>query len=185
MNRPIRWFVILLMVGGCHRRHTLNNNPATLPSPSGLTQFVSTQHGIHLSYPSSWTVHPSEDYVLLLMPPGVDRPQNCSLSLDIPDLPPHLPGMIRMGMIKDGYIEDLRKKAPDLKIIEDQPHPVDDATGRLVRTAWTADGRSYGETVLLLIHKGDVFLIRSTSDLAHQSTARAAFDQAIASIRWQ
>ncbi|MCC6422238.1 MAG: hypothetical protein IT447_02065 [Phycisphaerales bacterium] len=185
MNRLIHWSIVLLAAGGCHRRHTLSNNPTTLPAPSGLTQYANTQHGIRLDYPAGWTVHPSDDYVLLLLPPGVDRPQTCSISLDIPDLPPHLPGMIRIGMIKDGYLDDLRKKAPDLKIVDDQPHPIDSATGRIIQTTWTSAGRPYSESVLLLIHKSDVFLIRSTSDTDHQSTARQVFEQIIGSIRWQ
>lgn len=185
MYRLAGVIMMLFALEGCQRRHSINNNPTTLPSPAGVVQYLNTQHGIQLGYPARWTAHPSDDYVLLLMPPGVDQPQACSLSLDIPDLPPHLPGMIRMGMIKNGYLEDLRKNAPDLKIVEDQSHPIAAAVGRLVRTTWTANGQSFGESALLLIHKGDVFIIRSTSDADHLSTARPAFEQVVGSIRWQ
>lgn len=185
MYRLAGMIVMLFALEGCQRHHSLNNNPATPPSPSGMAQYFNTQHGIQLNYPARWTAHPSDDYVLLLMPPGVDQPQTCSLSLDIPDLPPHLPGMIRMGMIKNGYLDDLRKKAPDLKIVEDQPHPIDAADGHLVRTTWTNNGQSFCESALLLIHKGDVFIIRSSSDADHLSTARPVFEQVVGSIRWQ
>lgn len=178
-------FVVLMAMVGCHRRHPVNTGPTTLASTPGVAQYINEKKGIQLSYPGNWVVHPSDDFVLLVMPPGVERDSVCSLSLDIPDLPPHLPGMIRMGMVKNGFLEDLKKQVGSLTVIEDISRPVDQAEGLRIRSTWTTDGQAHSQSALLLIHDGNVFIIRATSDVRHHAAAHGAFEEMVNSIRWR
>src|SRR5436190_2081500 len=78
----------------------------------GAGKFERPDLGVRLEWPEGWAQHKSADFVLLLRPAAKGRGDEASapsLSLDVPDLPPHIPGMIPIGSVRNGYLDDLRK----------------------------------------------------------------------------
>jgi hypothetical protein len=195
MNR--RWWmgvsgVVAVAVAvplGCaarqHRRATMPPTTAPLAAPPAATVFARPDLGVELTQPGGWVKHPSEDYVLLLQPASASSPAGPALSLDVPDLPFHIPGMIPIGSVRGGYLDDLRKQVGQMTV-EDLPSPdVGGATARLVRSTWHPDGdQAVSETALLMVHGDRVYILRARADAAHEAEARAAFDEVVRSMRW-
>ena len=170
------------MIGaGCRsRQHVDSGRP---PTPSAVS-FSDTAHGIAFSYPGGWTRRPSNDYVLLLVPPGEPNPPDRSISLDVPDLPVHIPGLIPAGLVKNGYIDDLKKQLTGFQIVEDVDYPVPHATARLVRSTGYLNGRPHTESALLIVHGDRVYIIRADATTLSDEQTVAAFDAAIKSLQW-
>ncbi|HEX2971914.1 MAG TPA: DcrB-related protein, partial [Tepidisphaeraceae bacterium] len=126
-----------------------------------------------------WTTKPSQDYVLMLVSAAGQ-----SISLDVPDLPVHLPGMIPIGLVKNGYLDDLRKRVGSLTVVEDAPRQFPDANAHLVHTTWSNGGQEFVEVTQLFVHNDRVYIIRSDSTADAYEATRAAFDAVVQSIRW-
>lgn len=149
------------------------------------------ERGVRLSYPSDWRPRKSADYELLLLPStrpnssrsdaaGTDR----RITMDIPDLPPHLPWMIQMGRIEHDYVEDLRKQHPDLKVDEASDANLPNSKSRLVRLSWRQNEMAYHDVALLIIHADGVYILDAQSDGDHYPATRRAFDLIRSSLRW-
>src|SRR5690349_20591796 len=85
-------------------------SPVPTPSsaaarPAGGGTFDRPKLGIRLDWPVGWVArNDSGDYVLVVGRPGVgeEGPPWPAISLDVPSLPPHLPGMIPIGSVRSG-----------------------------------------------------------------------------------
>ncbi len=130
-----------------------------------------------LEYPLGWTRRESSEFVLVV---GQDEGV---ISLDVPDLPWHLPGMIRIGLVKNGYLKDLRKKVGPLRMVEDRSRDVADADAWLVRTAWQSEGREWAESALLMVHDDRVYIVRGRGP-GEDVQIPAAFEAVVRSVRW-
>jgi hypothetical protein len=184
MNRLIAGVVCcLLSCGpGCNARHAAQH---VLRPPSISGQMVNVQaESLSLAYPASWVAVPSNDYRLLLAP-GATEAQLASISLDIPSLPPHLPGMIPAGLVRNGYLDDLRRQAgPTFKLGKETSRSAGGVTGTQMDSSWQAKGHRYTQSALILVHADHVYILRATADAAHQSQTQAAFESIIGSFRW-
>ena len=108
-----------------------------------------------------------------------------SLSLEVPKLPPHVPGMIPIGSVRNGYVDDLCKSVGKLQTSDLTPPPLPSASVRLVRSTWSgADGQARQETALLAVHADRVYILRARSLTADEKGARDAFDAVVRSIQW-
>jgi hypothetical protein len=189
---------------GCSRRHAPAAGPSipsTSPAPATpavATPAVATQPaqggrfdrpklGIRLEWPAGWVERPSDDYVLLLAASKASRDggEPPTISLDVPGLPPHIPGMIPIGSVRGGYLDDLRKSVGPLKTRDEPPPPVPNSAVRLVRSTWTdAHGQVFQETALLMVHADRVYILRARSATPDESAVRAAFDEVVRSLKW-
>jgi hypothetical protein len=156
--------------------------PQPLGDASAGHTFSNPKLGIALTWPGGWAKKDSKDFELLLVPDG-KGPEGAELSLDIPDLPVHVPGMIPIGMVKDGYIDDLKKSHGQVTIQEESPK-VDGAKARKVHATWKKDGKEYQETALLLVHSDRVYILRSDSAMDDEPAVKAAYDEFVKSIKW-
>jgi hypothetical protein len=196
MNR--RWWmgvsgVVAIAVAvplGCaarqHRRATaVTWPPATAPLAAPATVFARPDLGVELTQPGGWVKRPSQDYVLVLQPASASGSGAPEISLDVPDLPFHIPGMIPIGSVRGGYLDDLRKQVGQMTV-EDLPTPdVGGATARMVRSTWhPAADQAVRETALLIVHGDRVYILRGRADDAHEQPTRAAFDEIVRSIKW-
>lgn len=121
--------------------------------------------------------------MLVLAPAdGATSPQR--IRLDVPDLPPHFPGMIKLGLIQNGYLDDLRRQHPDLKVDESSERSVPGASARLVRSTWQQNGRPLDDVALMMIHGERVFILSMQADADHLGPTRGAFDQIARSVTW-
>ena len=157
------------------------------PAPGGT--FDRPDLGIRLTWPDGWARRKSEDYELLLVPSpahGSAKPDSTSISLDVPDLPPHIPNMIPIGQVRKGYLDDLRKAVGALHVEDLSPPSVGGATARFVRCTWTdKQGRATQETALLMVHADHVYILRGRSPADGEPAARAGFDAIVKSIQWK
>jgi hypothetical protein len=187
MLRAVLGVVLLVLLGcpvGC-RRHSLHPAPAPAPPATQvINRFESRKLGIALDYPAGWVSRQSPDYVLMLVPALAGSSGQRSISLDVPGLPFHLPGMIPIGLVKDGYLDDLRKQFGPIEI-QDQPAPaIPKAEARLVQSTYRVNGKSFVEKALLLIHGDRVYILRATGDAAGYPPTLAAYDAIVRSLTW-
>lgn len=96
----------------------------------------------------------------------------------------HLPGMIPIGLVKNGYLDDLRKHVGQLNIVEESSPEIPHAKARFVHTTWSNGGRNFVEMALLLVHADRVYIIRADSNAEAYESIRHAFDAVVRSLRW-
>src|SRR5205823_273447 len=120
------------------------------------------------------TPRPCRDFELLLVPAAkassgataadIDHLPDWFISLDIPDLPPHPPGMIPIGMVRDGYVKDLRKQAGGKLSSGMQTAPqIPNAKTQLVRSTWNTSSGSLLELGLVFVRDDHVYILRARS----------------------
>ena len=143
--------------------------PLAAFTPSEQT-FENAKAGVRLTYSSEWREKKSPDDLLMLVP--VSGPENRTITLDVPDVPKHLPGAMALPLIQNGYIDDLRKHHAGLKVRESQNVTLASCNGRLVRSAWTQDGNEYTDVALLIVHAERVYILSLDSDLAGYTAVR-------------
>ncbi len=182
------------LAGGCRRglAHAApvpgaaaHHAPATSPTsaPAG-TVYESPKHGFSLRYPAGWVPRANPDYVLMLVPASAGDSTPRSISVDDPDLPVHIPGMIPIGLVKNGYLDDLKKQFGEIQTTEEQAPTLAKTEARLMRSTYKVNGKPHSETALMLIHADHVYIIRATTDEAGYEAVRGAYDSIIKSLRW-
>ena len=170
--------------------------PAPAPAPTEAAEkdpreqggrFDRPDLGLRLDLPQGWVQRRSQDYELVLHRSGMggDDAGAPALSLDVPDLPPHIPGMIPIGSVRKGYLEDLRKSVGDIKTTDLTPPSVPSSAERMVRSTWTDSAKkSWQETALMLVHADRVYIFRARSGASDEPATREAFDSLVRSLEW-
>jgi len=177
----IALFAIAVIPLGC-AKHPTTASPTPTSLPTRL--FDRPDLGVRLTWPAGWETQQSQDFVLMLVPTGV-KLEDTSISLDVPKLPPHIPGLIPIGSVRNGYLDDLKKSVGKLDT-KDLPQPgVPDAIQRFVRSQWT-DGKGVAqqETALLMVHNDGVYILRGRSSASDETKTRVAFDEIVKSLSW-
>jgi hypothetical protein len=176
-----------LAAGGCRRPAAATAAPprlsaSTQPAIVGGGNFRSDPLNVELTYPSGWVAKKSPDFVWMAVP-TTGSPAADSLSLDVPSLPVHLPGMIPISLVKNGYLDDLKKDKTSFTAKESSP-TVPSAKARLVQSTWSEQGQSKFETALLLVHGDRVYIVRADGLSVDESRIATAFDEVSRSLRW-
>jgi hypothetical protein len=170
--------VLVLLYTGC----SANAPPARAPAGNLFTDQAA---GISLTYPPGWVPRASPDYRLLLVPSSSeDDPADPSISLDVPQLPWHIPGLIPLASVQNGYLEHLRGRVGSPQTVEDRAWPLPNAQARLVRSVWQSRGQERSETALLIVHSDHVYILRAAASEATYAQTRQAFDAVVSSLRW-
>jgi hypothetical protein len=169
----------LLAALGC----AVTPNPRTAPTSQTSTDaathaFQDSGGLIRLEYPAQFTAKHDPAYVLSATADGQ------TFTLDIPDLPPHIPDMIPLGLVVNGYKNDLKKSHLGVKINEEPPPVVAQARGRELRSTWEQDHAPTTELALLLVHGDHVFILRIVTPSGQLSAGQATFDGIVATIRF-
>lgn len=159
------------------------NSAAPPASAPATVLWDRTDRGIKLHYPADWRPRKNPDYELMLLPPGESKLDR-RITVDIPDLPPHLPFMIQMSRIEHDYVQDLRKQHPDLKVQQSVAGGVADSNSKLVHSVWRQNGVTWHDTVLLIIHASGVYIVDAQSGEPQLAGTTAAFDTVRGSIQW-
>jgi hypothetical protein len=156
---------------------------ATSPSTQPVA-FVSTAKGVRLEYPPGWKPIPSSDYLLLLVPVGGSSSNERSISLDVPDLPLHVPGMIPIGSVVNGYLDDLKRQHAGLRVDESATYAMPATRCRRVRSTWTDHGRSFVEQAQIMVHGDRVYILRADDEASSFPETFHVFSQIADSLRW-
>ena len=153
--------------------------PATLPT---VQSYHNQKFGVSLTYPSDWKPKPSKDYELLIVPTS-GWPE-CSIALDVPDLPTHIPGFIPISMVYDGYLSDLKKQCTNVQATVTTPS-IPDAHARLATCTGIRKGKDFVEHALLLVHGDHVYIVRADGSLATDAVLGPIFDSICKSLQWK
>jgi hypothetical protein len=155
--------------------------PESSPALPETTEFASEVHGIRLAYPRSWSPTASDEYVLKLVSPCPGE----SISLDIPKLPPHVPGLIPIGMVVNGYLDDLKKKNSGVAVSPTESMKVSGANARRVRTMWKdAEGSAQSEDAVLVVNRDRVYIFRANAAGSEDRNASSTLDGILTSVQW-
>jgi hypothetical protein len=161
---------------------TLSNSPSD-KSPAGVRAFEKSH--LRVEYPGDWTVQDDPDYVLSIAPPGTgsgDRTRR--VTVDIPSLPPHLPGMITLGKVKQGYLDDLKKKLSNMQVTEDAGGNIPHSKCQRVVVTGKLNGQDRTLAAMLMIHSDRVYIIRTDSDTAQYPKLTPVWEQMLQSLKW-
>jgi len=149
--------------------------------PASLTW--ASSKGIKIKYLPDWQPRKNPDFELMLIPVGATTDRR-RITIDVPDLPPHLPFMIQMSRVERGYIEDLKKEHPDLKVNDAADAHVPESKARLIRSIWHRENQKFNDMALLVIHDSSVYILDAQTDETNLPPTRAAFDFIRSSIAW-
>jgi hypothetical protein len=156
------------------------------PALAGSTAlFQDRSSGFSLRYPAGWSMRQDPDNVFTADARAGDE-NGPELAVAVPKLPPHIPGMIPLGAVESGYLDDLKKRLSNVQV-QQQPTarlPVPsnharrfDATGN--------DKAGERKLAVLVLLKGDrLYILTAEAPAPEFARARAAFDQAVASWQW-
>ncbi len=185
------FLILMLSIPAC----TANSAPAPagLPAsqpasqPSGaVSQKVfdgGKKLGICFKFPDGWKEEKASTAVFDVA--NTDGKGYSSLSLDIPKLPLHIPGMITPGMVAGGYIDDLKKnEIHDAKVEENVDAKVPGVPARRVKCSGHQNGKPAIDVAVIAVHNDRVYILSCDSDDDGYNVARAALDAAVASIEW-
>ena len=170
--------------------------PATRPGTAAIgpppavavpQTFDDPKDGIRFVIPAGWTpqcgTSQSTTRVRVLAPPGGDG--WAVLTLDVPPLPPHIPGLIPVGMVASGYVDDEKKRIPDVTGPAPVTVTVPDARARRVALAGhDAAGAVTTDEAVVIVHADRIYILSVDAGPGGQPAARAALDAALASIAW-
>ena len=152
--------------------------PTTVPADA---TFADARSGITVCYPAAWRLAPAKTAELAVAAPT----GSATLQLDVPAMGWHSP-IIPIGLVASGYLDALRKSAlPDAAVQETADLTVAGATARrLTARGHPAAGCLCNDTAVVIVHRGQVYILSCDSDDANVPVARAALDAAVASVRW-
>jgi hypothetical protein len=178
-------FFLLTGCGGEASRMTTNVTPTTAPAAqvtpgSDHVDYASPDGAFKTGYPVSWKTKKG-DATLNLLPVNDSSGGKRLVTLDVPDIPFHLPGMVTMERVENGYQSDLKKKYPGLNITSDADETFPDAKGKRIKA--TAQDGTVIETLLAVRHD-HVYIIASQTDPAGAHDGQAAVNMIEKSWQW-
>jgi hypothetical protein len=175
---------LLLYSGGCGAKHTeppetRDPTPATTAAPASPVEFAG--QGLRLTYPPAWKTSPSDDYVLLIAHGG-DAAKG-SISVEVPKLPAHVPGMIPLGLVVNGYVDDMKKQHPGVAVAQPVSMRVSGASAKRVRSKWEGDA----EDAVLAVRGDHVYIFRASGEGASRDDSDVArtFAAVLESVKWE
>jgi hypothetical protein len=158
-------------------------NPPPPPATGPATvEYKNDKEGVRLRYPSDWSPKADKDYVLKLVQEKHDGER--IITFDVPDIPLHLPGMITLGRVEKGYVDDLKKDHPGLKVEEAMDQAIAGGKGRLVRSTWVEKKVPKTDLGLLMMRGEHVYILAAQSPTADLDPVKAAFDVVAKSLQW-
>lgn len=167
-----------------HPSEAVETGTAAPASRTELVEWENSAKGVRLSYPSTWKRVKNPDYELTLRPEGATNDDR-RITMDIPDLPPHLPWMIQMSRVEHDYLDDLKKQHSDLSVAETKDGKIPNATSRLVVSLWHQGKTQHDDVVLLMIHASAVYILDAQTDEEHLPQTRQVFDSIESSLKWK
>ena len=155
-----------------------NSTQATTSAAGGTF----TKTGIRLDYPAGWITKQDADYELFLNP--ADPLLKSVITVDIPDLPFHVPGMIPMGLVINGYIDDLKKQAGAPVETRQEAVTIAGAKGKLLNSSWSAKGAAFYDTAIVIVHSDHVYIFRAAGPASEAAGVLKIHDQIAKTISW-
>jgi hypothetical protein len=183
MMFPTRLSLLILLCAAPLACHSNIDPPASQPAPSQpvLQQFESKSAGIGFSFPAGWKQNRLSDTQVRLEAPG---PAKISITLDVPKLPWHPFGIIPIGSVRDGYVEDQQKRLTDAKVTNLPDPTVPDASQRRVKISGHENGAAMVDDAALIVHADRVYILSLDCADPDYTAAKSALDTAVQTLHW-
>ena len=184
MRRIFSWLLVLVLAGCASAPPGVpTTQPVVAKTGARMVKVVSKRASVEFEYPASW--HPEKDVtVVTLVPDGQKKGQPTAVAVDMPDLPPHIPFLIPIGLVDAGFVNSLKSRYQDGTIDENVEKSFPDSAAREVKASGKMDDQEVKVLAMLIVHGDHVYLIESVSDLAHLPATQAAYDAIVASWKW-
>jgi hypothetical protein len=190
--RVMLHFLLPVIALGCASQ---SHGPAAEPQSDGravVSQPVEQsaqrveQNGFSTRCPSGWKrVDKGGDYALATVPDGSGGGEEAPMvAIQVPALPPHIPGFLPLGGVADGYVQDLKKRYPDQKVDEKVAAKLDGADARRIVSSFQNRGKPWRELALLAVHGDHVYVMTGNCDASAFDKTKSAFDALAASLKW-
>jgi hypothetical protein len=138
--------------------------------------------GIEFQYPSNWKASTPKETEYRFTSPDAKSP--VELTLDVPKLPWHPPGWIPIDSVRDGYVDDAKKKISNAQA-SNLPDPgIPDAKSHRVKITGQTNGKPAINEAALIVHNDKVYILSIETDPGSYPAAQKALDQAVATLRW-
>jgi hypothetical protein len=126
------------------------------------------------------------DYALAAVPKGASGDDDAApmVTIQVPHLPPHIPGFIPLGSVADGYVRDLKKRYPDQTVDEKSAVKLGGTDARRIVSSFQNHGKPWRELAVLAVHGDHVYVITGDCAAADLAKTKAAFDSVVASVKW-
>ena len=161
--------------------------PATQRVGGDDVEYESRTGHFSLRYPSGWSGRSTKDYTLLLE--RAHSEASARVTVDVPYIPPHLPGMMTMTLVVNGYIDDLKTRLSDFTIVQRGDDTLAGAPAqRLLMTGREQAGDRPGEqrriAALIAIHDEQVYILQADATPEQIESARLAMAGITAAWVW-
>jgi hypothetical protein len=161
--------------------------PATQRVQGEEMEYESRSGHFSLRYPSDWSSRPTKDYTLLLERASPEA--GARVTVDLPYIPPHLPGMMTMKLVVNGYVDDLKTQLSDFTVVERADATLAGAPAqRLLMTGRerAADRRGEQRTIwaLVAIRDEQVYILQADATPEQIEAARSTIAAIVAGWKW-
>jgi hypothetical protein len=178
--------VLLISVWGC-QPSTPQPQPAPTPAPKSTPitpqKYENQGAGISFSYPGNWKMQPASATEVKFDAPASGS-SKAELVFDVPTLPAHIPNMIPIDAVRNGYVDDYKKKVPGAQATNLPDPTVPDAKQRRVKLTGQQNGAAVINEAVTLVHGDHVYILSIDCDDKSYPAAKAALDQAVQSVAW-
>ncbi len=107
------------------------------------------------------------------------------MSLDVPVLPPHIPGLIPILGVENGFVDDVKKRVMDANVTYLPDPTVADASQKRVKITGQMKGSPSITEAALFVHGDRVYILSIDCDPEVYPVARTALDTAVNSLQWE
>jgi hypothetical protein len=151
---------------------------------------ASQKYGFSTTLPQEWAeIKKGDTFALSLVPAGhekdKDRDQTASLDVEVPKLPAHIPGMIPIGSVADGYVDDLKKHYGALTVDERVKCTLDGVVGRRVVSTMKNHDKPWRDMAVLVCRKDRVYILSADCAADDFAKTKADFDGVVNAWKWK
>jgi hypothetical protein len=171
-----------VLIGCRHRAAAPGKTAAQTPAQLNTRQFTAPTHGFAVSVPADWGQTDDAQSVLALK----SAKTSAQLSIAVPHLPPHIPGIIPLGGVQGGYVDDLKKHWTDVKLIDSADTQIAGANARRFTVAASGQrGRGpHRFDVIAITREDKLYILTAEADEKDADEAKRALDAAAESWKW-
>jgi hypothetical protein len=177
-------FLLASVAGGCASDSHWTPGPVAATQAIGASASVRYDgaDGFTASYlTAGWKpVNRGGDFLLALAADGWGNSPLPAITIEVPKLPLHIPGLLPMNLVASGYVEDVKRRHPNYVLYAEERPPLDGEHSRQFQFGY--DGQV--EAVALTVHGDHVFVVVATCDQADWSRTKLNYQHVLASLRW-
>ncbi len=160
--------------------------PATAPviePTASQKKFEDPSSGIRLLYPSAWKVVSTDPTEFKFEQDG--KGDAVQLALDVPKLPAwHIPGLIPIDSVRDGYVDDVKKRMTGAQV-NNLPDPsVPDAKQHRVMLTGQVNGQPAVNDAATIVHGDHVFILSIETTPAEYPQLKKQLEAVLGSVAW-